>query len=109
MADRRCYEVAWYHHCSLVNQLVEGMLAIGAGLSPDDRAGAIGNRLAFTVNALAIAFHITLLKIGGKAMHVLIIRQNGFSLGTKKIGVPQTYQCHDNGNILVGWCGTKMM
>src|SRR5262245_57806643 len=38
---------------SLVDQLIEGMLTVSAGLTPDDRAGLIGNPLAFEVNALA--------------------------------------------------------
>ena len=31
---------------ALVDQLVEGVLAVGAGLAPDDRAGAVLDRLA---------------------------------------------------------------
>ena len=50
------------------------MLSISAGLAPDNGSRCLFNRLAIAVNTLAIAFHIALLKISGKAMHILIIR-----------------------------------
>src|SRR5450755_4900786 len=48
---------------ALVNELVEGMLAVGAWLPPDNGAGLIINGLAFEIDMLTIALHIELLEI----------------------------------------------
>jgi hypothetical protein len=39
-------------------------------------------------NALTIALHIALLKIGGKIQQILVIRQDGVRLGLEKVVVP---------------------
>lgn len=88
MADRRGDKVAGDKNGALVDQLVEGMLAIGAGFAPDNRAGGPGDGVAVAIDALPIAFHISLLEIGGKAVHILVIGQNSFGLGAEEIGVP---------------------
>ena len=48
----------------LVQKLIEGMLAVGAGLSEDHGAGRIIHRLAIAVDRLAIGLHVQLLQMG---------------------------------------------
>ena len=74
VTDGRRNKVAGYQHSALVNKLIKCMLAIGTRLTPDHGAGGVLNPLPVPVCTLAVAFHITLLKISSKAMHVLIIR-----------------------------------
>src|SRR5262249_16990687 len=52
----------------LVNELIEGMLAVGTGLSPVDGTGVIVDSRAFERDMLAIAFHGELLQIGRKSL-----------------------------------------
>lgn len=49
---------------ALVDQLVEGVLAVGAELAPDDGAGIALYRRAVDGDALAVRFHVELLQIG---------------------------------------------
>ena len=51
-------------------QLIKCVLSIGAGLAPDHRACGIFNGFAIAVNTFSIAFHVALLKISGKTVHV---------------------------------------
>src|SRR5262245_63858218 len=55
-------EIAVDEPGSLVKELVEGMLAVGSGLAPIDRAGVAGHRLAAEGHALAVALHRELLQ-----------------------------------------------
>ena len=69
----------------------EGVLTIGAWFAPDDRTGCIvGNYIAVTVYIFAVRLHVALLEIGSETGHVLVIRENGFSLETVEVVVPQT-------------------
>ena len=55
----------------LVNQLVECMLAIGARFAPHNGAGGVRvHCVARARDALAVALHVPLLEVGGKAMEV---------------------------------------
>ena len=66
---------------ALVDQLVVGVLAIGACATPDDRAGFTGQRFSVLGYTLAIAFHVQLLEMIRKAAQVLVIRQDGVGVG----------------------------
>ena len=61
-------EVAGDEPRALVDQLVEGVLAVGAGLAPVDRPGVVVHRRAVERDVLAVALHGELLEIGGKAL-----------------------------------------
>src|ERR1017187_1192162 len=85
------------------------MLAIGSGLAPYYRAGSIIHKIPVSVSMFSIAFHIALLEISRKTMHVLIIRENGFRLGAKEIDIPNTDHRHQNRNILFKGCFAEMI
>ena len=62
--------------CALVEQLIEGVLAVRAGLAEDDRACGIVHGLAETVDGLAVGFHIQLLQMCREAAQSLGLRKH---------------------------------
>lgn len=54
------------HDAALVDELVEGVLAVGAGLPEVDFAALEGQAVAVDVDALAVALHVHLLDVGGQ-------------------------------------------
>ena len=56
---------------TLMNELIKCMLTICTRLSPDYRACSIVNTLTTSGNAFSITFHIPLLEVGCKSMHIL--------------------------------------
>ena len=77
---------------ALVDQLVEGVLAIGARLAPDDRAGRLVDGLALERHRLAVALHVLLLEIGGEARQPLVVGQHGMGRETPGVAVPDAEQ-----------------
>ena len=66
VADGRRQEVAGDQLGAPVDQLVEGVLAVGARLTPDDGAGLVVDRVAVAIHVLAVGLHVALLEVGGK-------------------------------------------
>src|SRR5262249_16389683 len=83
------YEVAGNESRSLMNQLVERMLAICAWFAPIDRAGIVRDFVTVERDVFAVAFHRQLLQIGWKSFQVLLVRQHRDGLGTEEIVVPK--------------------
>ena len=69
-------EVAWYQMRSLMDQLVEAVLPVRAGLAPLDRACRMRDALAVAVYGLAVGFHVHLLQICRETAQVLVVRQH---------------------------------
>ena len=40
------------------------------------------------LNLLSVRLHVALLKVGGEAVHVLVVREQGVRLGTEEVAVP---------------------
>ena len=70
-------EVARNHLGALVDELVEGVLAVRTRFAPEDRAGLVIDAQGVAVNGLAVRFHVGLLEVGGKAVQVLVVREHG--------------------------------
>src|SRR5258708_40210345 len=102
-------EVAGDQPGALVNELVEGVLAVGAGLTPDDRAGLVVDAVAFQVHMLAIAFHIELLEVSAQAVEILVIRQDRPGLRAEEVIVPDAQQGQDHRQITLEGRGTEML
>src|SRR5262245_48839750 len=83
-----CDEVAWNEPRSLMNQLIERVLAICAWLAPVNRAGIIGNFVSVERDVFAVAFHGQLLQIGRKSLEILLVRQDRDGLSTEEVVVP---------------------
>ena len=77
-------EVGRDHPGALVDQLVEGVLAVGARLAPEHLAGVGGDRRAVVADALAVGLHGQLLEIRGEAVQILRVRQHGVRRGRRR-------------------------
>src|SRR5690606_39318984 len=78
MAYDRRNEIARNQFGALMQELIKGMLTVGARLAPDNRTGLIGNRVAGTIDGFAVTLHIALLEIRCKPMQVLIVGEDRF-------------------------------
>src|SRR5437867_277420 len=83
-------EVARDEFCTLMEQLIKGMLAVGAGLAPIDRAGIVVHARAVERDRLAVALHCELLEVRREAFQVLIVWQHRDRLGTEEVHIPNT-------------------
>ena len=79
---------------ALVDQLVERVLPVGAGLAPEDLAGVGGDRGAVPAHALAVGLHRQLLEVRREAVQQLGVGQHGVGLGAEEVGVPDVEQPH---------------
>src|SRR5674536_257901 len=61
---------------ALMDELVERMLPVRAGLAPEDLAGRGRDRLAVSAYALAVRLHRQLLQVRGEAVQVLRVGQD---------------------------------
>ena len=94
-------EVGRDHHGALVQQLVEGMLAVGAGLAPEDLTGVGGHGAAVPAGMLAVGLHSELLQVGRETVQVLAVRKHGVALGTKEVNVPDVEQAHQRDGVVL--------
>ena len=95
------YEVARNQTGSLVDELVEGVLSIGAGLTPVDRTRVEGDLGAVEANRLAIALHGKLLEVGREALEILLVGEHGDALGTEEVIVPDGEEAEEDGEVLL--------
>src|SRR4051812_29513658 len=84
------------------------MLAVRARFTPNNGAGGVISFVSISVNTFTVAFHISLLEISREAMHVLVIRQYSFTLGSEKVGVPNADKTHNNRDISRKFFCSKM-
>ena len=87
------------HHSALVQQLIEGMLAVGAGLTPEDLTGIGGHSAAVPADVLAVGLHGELLQVGREAVQILAVRKHGVALGTEEVDVPDVEQAHQRDGV----------
>ena len=84
-----------------MNQLIERMLAVGAGFAPVNRPGLVIHIFAVERDVLAIALHRQLLKICGKAFQVLFVGQNRHRLRAKKVVIPNRQESHEHRQVFL--------
>src|SRR5262249_40351377 len=102
-------EVARDQLRALMDELIEGVLPVRAWLTPDDGAGRDVYRLAVTVDVLAVALHVALLKVSGETVHVLIVRQNSLRLSAKEIIVPDAQESQGGRQVLLKGCSPEVL
>ena len=85
---------------ALVQQLIEGVLAVGARLAEDDGAGHIIHRLAKAVDGLAVGLHVQLLQVRREAAERLGIRQHGGVRIAEHVALVHADQRVEHGRIL---------
>ena len=93
-------EVARDELRALVDQLVEGVLAVRARLAPHDRAGLVVDGVAVERDVLAVALHVELLQVGGEAGEVLVVGEDGDGLGAEEVVVPEPDEAEQHGQVL---------
>src|SRR6516164_4661329 len=92
-------EVAGNQARTLVNELIERVLGVGAGLAPIDGPGWAVDMLTFKRDMFPVAFHGQLLKVSGETLQILFVRQHCNGFRSKEIGVPDSEQAKQNGQI----------
>ena len=92
-----------------MDQLIERVLSIGAGLAPIDRARVIADAAASQCHMLAVALHRQLLEIGGEALQVLLVWKDAEGLGTEKVIVPNCEQTHHDREIAIEGGSTEVL
>ena len=85
---------------TLMDQLIEGMLSVGACLAPEDLAGLGGNRGTIPTRALAVGLHGQLLQVGWEAVEVLVVRQDRVALSAEEVVVPDIDEAHQHDRVL---------
>ena len=95
----RDQELAGHNIGALMDQLVEGVLAIGSGLAPDHRARGARKIAAVHRHPLAVTFHLELLEIGGQSRQALIIGQHRAAGMAQNLPVPDPCQSQKNGQV----------
>src|SRR5678815_4561693 len=97
------YEIAWNEPRSLMNQLVERVLTIGAWLAPINRSGIIGDFVAVERDVFAVALHGQLLQISRESFQILLVRQYRDGLGAEEVVVPNSQQTHEHRQVALEW------
>ena len=93
---------------ALVNQLVEGVLAVGARFAPVNRTGLVINFLSVERDVFAVALHRQLLQVGRESFQILLVRQNRDGVRAEKIGVPNRQETHQHRQIFFERRGAEM-
>ncbi|SKZ30717.1 Uncharacterised protein [Mycobacteroides abscessus subsp. abscessus] len=101
-------EVGGHQTCSLVEQLVEGVLAVGTRLAPEDLAGVGGHVLAVGLDRLTVGLHRQLLQVRGEACHVVRIGEHHPRLCVPEVRVPESDQCQQYGRVALQRLSTEM-
>ena len=86
---------------ALVDQLVEGVLAVGARLAPEDLSGLGGDRGAVPTHGLAVGLHGQLLQVGREAVQVLVVRQHGVGGDLEEVAVPHVQHAEQHDDVLL--------
>ena len=102
-------EVAGNEPRSLMDQLVEGVLAVGSRLAPVDGAGLVGDFVAIERDVLAVALHRQLLQIGREALQVLLVGQHRHGLGAEEVVVPDRQQAHEHRQVALERRGAEVL
>jgi hypothetical protein len=71
-----------------VQHLEVGVLRVRPRLAPDDRAGRERQRRAAAVDALAVAFHLELLQVGGQPLQRLRVGRDAAAREAVEVAVP---------------------
>ena len=86
---------------ALMDELVERVLAVGAGLAPEDLTGLGGDGRAVPTHGLAVGLHGELLQVRREAVQVLVVRQHGVRGDLEEVAVPDVEHAHEHHDVLV--------
>ena len=108
LAVQRRQKICRYHPRALMDQLIKGMLAVGAGLTPHYHAGIVIHLLAVAIHSLAVTLHVQLLQIGREAVQILVVRQHGIGSCAEEVTIPDAEQSHQHRNVFIKRSGAEM-
>src|SRR5215510_3571125 len=94
---------------SLVDQLIEGVLSIGPWFAPVDWTSVKGHPVAIESHMFAVALHRQLLEICGKALQILLIREDGNRLGAEEVVVPNRQKAHQHWQVAFEGSGAEVL
>src|SRR5215813_7317527 len=106
---RECDEVTGNKLRSLMNQLIERVLAVCSRLTPVDWAALVRYGESLQRDLLAVALHSQLLEIRGEPLQVLFIRQDCNGLCIEAVVIPDGEQSHQYRQVARERRGTKML
>ena len=93
-------EIAGDEAGALVDELVEAVLAVGAGFAPIHRAGVCINAGAIEFHVFAVALHGELLEVGREPLQVLVVGKNSDGLGAEEVVVPHGEETMEDRDVL---------
>ena len=83
-----------------MQELVERVLSVGAGLAPHDRAAVAHDRRAVEADRLAVGLHVELLQVRREPRQLLGVRQDRLGGRAEHVGVPDAEHGHDDRGVL---------
>ena len=89
---------------ALMEQLIEGMLAVGARFAPEDLPGLVVDARPVEPHRLAVRLHRQLLQVGGEPRQPLAVGEHGVRLGAEEVDIPEVQQSLDDGQALIKGC-----
>ena len=92
-----------------MDQLIEGVLAVGSRLAPVDGPGLVVDLGPVERDVLAVALHRQLLQIGREALQVLLVGQDRHGLRAEEIVVPDGQQPHEHRQVALERRGAEML
>src|ERR1700741_2203748 len=92
-----------------MDQLIEGVLAIGSRLAPVDRTSLTIYRRSVELHVLAVALHRQLLEIGREALQVLVVGQHCDGLRAEKVVIPDAEKAHEDRQVALKRRGSEML
>src|SRR5579863_1826226 len=92
-----------------MEQLIKGVLSVGAGLAPKDLTRLRGDRGSVPANGLAIRLHRQLLEIGGETDKSLGVGEDDVALRGEEVVVPDVQHPLDDRHVRLERSSTEVL
>ena len=99
-AVQRDDEIGRNDACSLVHELVERVLAVGARFAPNNGRRGVIDDVPVAIDALAVTLHFKLLQIGWEPRQCLAVWHYPVAFGALEIALPNAEQGEGDRQIL---------
>ena len=97
---RKCYKISWDQPGTLMDQLIESMLAIRARFAPENFTGLICDRGAVPADRLTVRLHGQLLQVCRETVQILVIRKYCMRCCTEEVHIPYVHEAEKRYNVL---------
>ena len=92
-----------------MDHLVEGVLAVGAGLAPEDGRRIPADLISIEHHVLAVRLHLKLLQVGREARHLSYIRKDRDRREVHQVAVPNADEAHQDRHVLFQRSAAQML